>query len=122
LNSGLNSEASKHINQSSEKRMNTFGQNQFVCSAALVAKSVVRYNPRGLPIIEFEIEHKSEQVEANATRVVVCAIKAIAMGVVCEQVQQVELGEFRTWSGFLAQRSVKSNSLRFHVCSFSDIS
>jgi len=111
----LNSEASNPINLNSENRSDAFGQNQFVCTAALVAKSVIRYNPRGLPIIEFEIEHKSEQIEANSTRVVVCAIKAIAMGVVCEQVQKVELGEFRVWSGFLAQRSVKSNSLRFHV-------
>ena len=121
MNSALNSEAPKHSSQDGQNNNDSFGQNQFVCTAALVAKSVVRYNPRGLPIIEFEIEHKSEQLEANATRVVVCAIKAIAMGVVCEQVQRVELGEFRVWSGFLAQRSVKSNSLRFHVSSLSNI-
>ncbi len=121
MNSGLNSEAPKQDSQNNQNNNDAFGQNQFVCSAALVAKSVIRYNPRGLPIIEFEIEHKSEQIEANSTRVVVCAIKAIAMGVVCEQVQQVDLGEFRVWSGFLAQRSVKSNSLRFHVSSLSNI-
>lgn len=107
--------------EASENPNNPFGHNQFVCTAALVSKSVVRYNPRGLPIVDFEIEHKSEQIEANSPRVVLCKLKAVAMGVVCEQVLQVELGEYKVWSGFMAQRSLKTNSLQFHVCSLSPL-
>ncbi|HEX4842787.1 MAG TPA: primosomal replication protein N [Limnobacter sp.] len=90
--------------------------NQFVLIATLTAKSVLRYTPAGIPVCEFELEHESEQLEASKTRLVKCTVSAMAMGVAAKQVDQIGLGQLVEWSGFLALRSHKSKSLRFHVC------
>jgi len=91
--------------------------NELKLQASLLSRAVIRYSPQGLPICEFELQHSSTQVEAGLGRSVQCTVKALAMGAVCNQLQQVNLGEFRLWSGFLAQRSLKSPNLRFHVTS-----
>ncbi|HEX4879038.1 MAG TPA: primosomal replication protein N [Limnobacter sp.] len=90
--------------------------NQFILIATLTAKSVLRYTPAGVPVCEFELAHESEQLEASKTRAVKCTVSALAMGVAAKQVEQISLGQLGEWSGFLALRSHKSKSLRFHVC------
>lgn len=92
------------------------GLNQLTLTATLVAKSVLRYTPAGLPICEFELEHESEQLEATKPRMVKCTVSALALGVAANQVNVLELGSLKHWSGFIALRSHKSKSLRFHVC------
>ncbi|HEX4916980.1 MAG TPA: primosomal replication protein N [Limnobacter sp.] len=90
--------------------------NQFILIATLTAKSVLRYTPAGIPVCEFELEHESEQLEASKPRLVKCTVSAMAMGVAAKQVDQIALGQTVEWSGFMALRSHKSKSLRFHVC------
>lgn len=92
------------------------GVNQFTLTATLIAKSIVRYTPAGLPICEFELEHESEQLEASKPRMVKCTVSALALGVAANQVSGLEVGSLKSWSGFIALRSHKSKSLRFHVC------
>ncbi|HEX4856290.1 MAG TPA: primosomal replication protein N [Limnobacter sp.] len=92
------------------------GINQFNLTARLVAKSVLRYTPAGLPICEFELVHESEQLEASKPRTVKCTVQALALGVAANLVNGLELGSLKHWSGFIALRSHKSKSLRFHVC------
>ncbi|MCR2746683.1 primosomal replication protein N [Limnobacter parvus] len=94
----------------------TAGVNQFTLTATLIAKSIVRYTPAGLPICEFELEHESEQLEASKPRMVKCTVQALALGVAANQVSGLEVGSLKNWSGFIALRSHKSKSLRFHVC------
>ena len=101
---------------------NTFGEegaagiNQFTLTATLVAKSILRYTPAGLPICEFELEHNSEQLEASKPRMVKCTVSAVALGVAANQINGLDVGILKNWSGFIALRSHKSKSLRFHVC------
>lgn len=111
------------MNQEEEKpNSSKFGEegkagiNQFTLTATLIAKSVLRYTPAGLPICEFELEHESEQLEASKTRMVKCTVSALALGVAANQVNGLEVGSLKSWSGFIALRSHKSKSLRFHVC------
>jgi primosomal replication protein N len=92
------------------------GINQFILTATLVAKSILRYTPAGLPICEFELEHESEQLEASKPRTVRCTVPAVALGVAANQINGLEVGALKNWSGFIALRSHKSKSLRFHVC------
>ena len=92
------------------------GINQFTLTATLVAKSILRYTPAGLPICEFELEHDSEQLEASKPRMVKCTVSAVALGVAANQVSGLEVGSLKNWTGFIALRSHKSKSLRFHVC------
>ncbi len=112
----MNQEEEKHKqDQTGQASMNE-GENQFVLKARLVEKSVLRYTPAGLPICEFELEHESEQLEASKPRLVKCTISALALGVAANQVTALEMGSLKIWSGFIALRSHKSKSLRFHVC------
>ena len=94
------------------------GSNQLNLTGTLVAKSTLRYTPTGLPLCEFELEHESEQLEASKPRMVKCIVQALALGVAANQVNGLELGSFKHWSGFIALRSHKSKSLQFHVCAF----
>lgn len=92
------------------------GINQLTLTGILIAKSTLRYTPAGLPICEFELEHESEQLEASRPRMVKCTVSALALGVAANQVNGLEVGSLKCWSGFVALRSHKSKSLRFHVC------
>jgi primosomal replication protein N len=111
----MNQEEEKE-NSSKFGEMEVAGFNQLTLTAKLVVKSVLRYTPAGLPICEFELEHESEQLEASKPRLVKCIVPALALGVAATQIGVLELGSLRNWSGFIALRSHKSKSLRFHVC------
>ncbi len=91
-------------------------QNQFTLTATLIAKSVLRYTPAGIPVCEFELEHESTQLEASKPRQVRCVVQAISLGNAANQVDGLSLGVVMNWLGFMALRSHKSKSLRFHVC------
>lgn len=90
--------------------------NLWVLTAQLVSKATLRYTPAGLPCCEFELQHEGLQTEAGKDRTVRCAVQAVAMGVVANQVDKLQLGCTADWSGFIALRSHKSKGLRFHVC------
>ncbi|HEY1058937.1 MAG TPA: primosomal replication protein N [Limnobacter sp.] len=92
------------------------GVNEFTLSAKLIAKSVLRYTPAGLPVCDFELEHDSVQLEATKPRQVRCTVRAVALGAAANQVEGLSLGVERVWVGFMALRSHTSKSLRFHVC------
>ena len=95
--------------------------NQFVLTGKLVAKSVLRYSPAGIPVCEFEIEHESERLEAAILRLVHCVVSAVAMGAAALETNQLGLGIEKQWSGFITLRSHKSKSLQFHVCGIRNI-
>ena len=90
--------------------------NQLVIHASLIEKSSLRYTPAGLPVCEFKVSHDSIQIEAGEIRRVHCELDAIALGVVANQIDQIDLGSLLKCSGFIARRSVKTQRLRFHVC------
>lgn len=98
------------------------GVNQFTVTARLISKSVLRYTPAGLPVCEFELEHDSVQLEATKPRQVRCELQALAMGAAAHQVDGLDVGRVLDWQGFIALRSHKSKSLRFHVCAMRPVS
>lgn len=91
-------------------------RNELLLTAKLVAKSVLRFTPAGVPVCEFELEHESVQLEASKSRQVRCVMSAVALGSAANQVDVLDLGCLKNWLGFMALRSHKSKSLRFHVC------
>lgn len=103
------------LNQSQSSEAGSI-HNQLLLTAKLVAKSVLRFTPAGVPVCEFELEHESLQLEASKSRQVRCVISAIALGNAANQIQILDLGCIKNWLGFVALRSHKSKSLRFHVC------
>jgi primosomal replication protein N len=89
--------------------------NQFILTAALVAKEALRYTPAGLPVIECQLEHSGEVQEAGNARQVKMSISAIAIGSVYEKLNQMHLGKVARFSGFLTHKSLRSQRLVFHI-------
>jgi primosomal replication protein N len=89
--------------------------NQFILTAALVAKEALRYTPAGLPVIECQLEHSGEVQEAGMARQVKMSISAIAIGSVHEKLNEIGLGKVVRFGGFLTHKSLRSQRLVFHI-------
>lgn len=81
----------------------------------LESKGALRFSPAGVALIEFTIAHRSEQLEANASRKVDCEISALAAEAVAEQVAKLAKGCQIKATGFLAKERRNSSALVLHV-------
>jgi primosomal replication protein N len=84
-------------------------------TARLVERSIVRYSPAGVPVVECRLDHRSTQMEAEVPREVTFEIKALALGKIVTEVEQVEPGEEVAVSGFLAPTRKGSRTLLLHI-------
>ena len=63
-----------------------------------------RYNPAGIPITRFSLEHRSRQVEAGLEREAYCRIIVMAAGTeLSKTAQQLSEGTEVTVTGFIAR-------------------
>ncbi len=81
----------------------------------LETRGALRFSPAGVALIEFTIAHRSEQVEAKASRKVECVIRALAAEAAAEQVAKLAKGCQVKATGFLAKESRNSSALVLHV-------
>lgn len=91
--------------------------NRVEIEGSLTRLEALRHTPAGVPIIQFHIEHQSEQIEAGGRRLVSCQLPAIALGKVAEQLIRAGEGTQVRVTGFLAMKSLKSIQLVLHVTS-----
>jgi len=82
-------------------------------------RTALRYTPAGVAVIEAQLQHQSETIEAGVPRKLQFAFAAIALGGVARQLASESLGVELTVSGFLAPRSRRSARLLVHVLAFS---
>ncbi len=75
----------------------------------------MRYSPAGVPILEFQIAHESEQHEAGGQRRVNCEIPCVALAATALLLRDVAPGSELRVSGFLASRSLKRKTPVLHV-------
>ncbi len=87
--------------------------------ASLLERSALRYTPAGIPVVEAQLQHRAEVVEAGITRRLDFPVSAIAIGDMAHRLAQEELGSTLLVSGFLAPRSGRSTRLMVHVLAFS---
>lgn len=102
-----------------------FGQglnNRLQLSAVVIARDSLRYTPAGIAAVEFELEHRSTQIEADAARLVQLNLQAISFGAVALQVMALPLGSALSESGqqiqfegFLAPARKGARLSVFHV-------
>jgi primosomal replication protein N len=83
--------------------------------AVLQRKDVLRFSPAGVPILDCELLHHSEQVEAKVNRQVEMVIVAQAAGAMAEQLNAHQVGSQLQLSGFLAPRRKLAKTLVFHI-------
>ena len=87
-------------------------------TANLVERSVVRYSPAGVPVLECLLDHRSTQVEAEVEREVAFEIKALALGAVVAELERVAPGTALKIHGFLAPARKGSRTLLLHITGF----
>ena len=89
-------------------------------SAQIQALQALRYTPAGVPTLDFEVLHLSTQSEAGQARLTQFTLRAIAFGMVAEQVAKQPLGAQLQCQGFLAAGK-SGKGLVYHLQSFESL-
>ena len=95
--------------------MDATSLNQLRLDGQVVERGAVRYTPAGIPVIEFRLQHTSEQVEGGGKRKVDCEVGCIALGPLANLLSGMNAGSLCSATGFLAAKSLKNRSLVLHV-------
>ena len=93
--------------------------NRVLLNATLVERTALRYTPAGVAVIEAQLQHQSDTVEAGVNRRLQFAFGAIALGGIAKQLADEGLGSELSLCGFLAPRSRRSARLLVHVQQYS---
>jgi primosomal replication protein N len=88
--------------------------NAFVLSAAVAQIAAQRYTPAGIPALDLQLEHESEQIEAGQSRKVKLNLRAVALGPTAETLAKAPIGKQAKFKGFLASANNGKGSL-FHI-------
>ena len=92
--------------------------NEIRISGNLVERAALRFTPAGVPVVEAQISHRSEVIEAAAPRTLEFVFSTIALGPVALELQREALGARLLISGFLAPRSRRSARLVLHMTGY----
>jgi len=78
--------------------------NQLVLTGTVCKSPETRYNPAGIPITRFSLEHRSRQTEAGLEREAFCRIVVVAAGrEISNLAGQLEEGAEVNVTGFIAR-------------------
>ena len=89
--------------------------NRFELSGRISELDALRHTPAGIPVIEFQLQHESENTEAGATRQVRAEVDAIAFDAQARLVAGRPPGSKARIEGFLCAKSKRSRKLVLHV-------
>jgi primosomal replication protein N len=84
-------------------------------SGTLLARAALRWSPAGVPMLDAQIQCRSDVLESGLVRTLDFRIDAIGMGAVASELQHADLGSAVELEGFLAPRSRRSSRLVLHV-------
>jgi primosomal replication protein N len=80
-----------------------------------VELSALRYTPAGVPVVEFKLDHESEQDEAGAKRTVKAEIAAVAFEAQARLISKIQINSDLKVKGFLSAKTKRSKKLVLHV-------
>ena len=75
----------------------------------------MRYTPSGVPVVEFKLDHDSEQDEAGGRRKVKAEIPAVAFEAQARLIAGAKPGAELKLEGFLGAKGKRSKKLVLHV-------
>lgn len=75
----------------------------------------LRHTPAGIPLLNFRLTHKSQQIEAGYKRQVECELNGIAIGEVALAMSRMPAGAPVSVEGFLNRKNRMSAQLILHV-------
>ena len=90
-------------------------ENQLQLVASLIERDAVRYTPAGIPVVTAKLSHQSQQTEAEASRNVEFEMPVIAIGKIAGQLEKLEAGQIRLFTGYMAKRNRRSHTLVLHI-------
>ena len=73
------------------------------------------HTPAGVPLLNFRLAHKSQQMEAGYKRQVDCELNGIAIGEVAVTMSRIQPGSAVNVEGFLNRKNRMSAQLILHV-------
>jgi primosomal replication protein N len=75
----------------------------------------LRYTPAGIPVVQFAIEHESEQDEAGTKRTVRAELSAVAFEAQARLIAGAKAGSEVRLEGFLGAKTRRSKKNVLHV-------
>ncbi len=76
--------------------------NTLLLTASVAEISQQRYTPAGIPALDLQLTHESQQIEAGQSRKVKLSLRALALGTAAETLAKTEVGKEAKFKGFLA--------------------
>jgi len=92
--------------------------NQLALAGRISELDALRHTPAGIPLLDFRLEHESEQTEAGMARQVRLEVACLATKREARLLAAAPLGAKVELRGFLAPRGRSSRQLVLHVTSF----
>jgi primosomal replication protein N len=92
-------------------------RNVVALSGELKTIEPLRHTPAGIPLLNFRLAHKSQQMEAGYKRQVECEVNGIAIGEVAVVMSRMPAGAAVSVEGFLNRKNRMSAQLVLHVTS-----
>jgi primosomal replication protein N len=89
--------------------------NEVTLTGELTAIEPLRYTPAGVPLLNFRLLHRSQQVEATIKRQVECEMYGVAMAEVALAMSGLKSGQVIKVSGFLNRKNRMSAQLVLHA-------
>ena len=89
--------------------------NAVALSGELKEIEPLRHTPAGIPLLNFRLAHKSQQMEAGYKRQVDCELNGIAIGEVAVAMSRIQPGSAVHVEGFLNRKNRMSAQLVLHV-------
>ncbi len=83
-------------------------------TASVAEISAQRTTPAGIPALDLQLSHESDQIEAGQSRKVKLNLKAIALGTTAETLAKTSIGKQAKFKGFMAA-SKNGKSALFHI-------
>ena len=76
---------------------------------------MLRYTPADVAVVEFEINHSSQQMEAGINRQVSFAVNATALGELATMIANLKIDKHVKLTGFMARKNRNNSQLVLHV-------
>lgn len=89
--------------------------NRLIITGTLTELAPLRATPAGVPVLEFQLAHDEEVIEAGAPRRVQCGISVIALAEVASMFKSMTLGSMLEVEGFIAAARKGSSLIRLHA-------
>lgn len=91
-------------------------RNRTLLEGILRTQPILRQTPAGIPIVEGELEHESEQTETGLQRKVKCVVNFVVIGNKASQFSRATVPCTVRCKGFLAARSLRQpDRLVLHI-------